>query len=84
MRIKDGRIVAALQLAAHIQITSKAVVTDSLKCCQIANRRKKHPQHTNNYIALMNPLQHYLKYFKGTILSSPGEEELHVCQLVKR
>ena len=32
-------IVAALQLADPIQITANEIVTDSLACCQIANRR---------------------------------------------
>ena len=44
-------IVAALQLATHLQSpTIEEIVTDSLGCCQIANRRKRHPQLTNNYI----------------------------------
>ena len=32
-------IVAALQLAVNINITTNEIVTDSLGCCQIANRR---------------------------------------------
>ena len=69
-------IVAALQLAAHIKTpTTKEIVTDSLGCCQIANRRKQHPQLTNNYIALMSPLQHYLKDFNGTLRWTPAHPE---------
>ena len=48
------------------------IVTDFLGCCQIAHRRKQHPQLTNNYIALMNPLKHDLKDFKGTIRWTPA------------
>ena len=69
-------IVAALQLAVHIQTpTTKEIVTDSLGCYQIANRRKRHPQLNNYYIALMNPLQHYLKDFKGTLRWNPAHPE---------
>ena len=69
-------IVAAVQLAAHVQTpTTEEIVTDSLGCCQIANRRKQHPQLTNDYIALMNPLQHYLKDFKGKIKRTPAQPE---------
>ena len=69
-------MVAALQLAAHIQSPiTKEIVTDSLGRCQIANRRKKYLQLTNNYVALMNPLQHYLKLFKGTIRGTPAHPE---------
>ena len=57
-----------LQLAAHIKTpTTNEIATDALECCQIANRRMRHPQLTNNYIALMNPLQHYLQDFKDTL-----------------
>ena len=42
-------IVAALHLAAHVLTpTIEEIVTDSLGCCQIANRRKRHSQLTNN------------------------------------
>ena len=59
-------IVAALQLAAHFKKqTIKEIVIDLLGCCQIANRRKQHPQLTNNCIALMHPLQQYVKDYKA-------------------
>ena len=59
-------IVAASQLAAYKQTpNAEEIVTDSLGCCQIANRRKLHPQFTNNYIALINPLQKYIKDYNG-------------------
>ena len=48
---------------------------DSLECCQIANRRKQHPQLTNNYIALTKHLQHYPKHFKSTITWIPAQPE---------
>ena len=48
---------------------------DSLGCCQIANRRKRQPQLTNNYIALMNPLQHHLRDFKDTLRWTPAHPE---------
>ena len=66
----------ALQIAAHNKTpTSKEIVADSLGCCQIANKRKQHPQLNNNYIALMTPLQHYLKDFKGTLRWTPAHPE---------
>ena len=34
-----------------------------------------HPQLTNNYIALINPLQHFLKEFKGTLRWTPAHPE---------
>ena len=65
-------VVEALQLAAHIQTpTKKEMATESPGCCQRACRRKDLPQLNNNYIALMNPLQHYLKDCKGTIRWTP-------------
>ena len=68
--------VAALQLAAHIQTPiTKVIATDSLGCCQIANKRKRHPQLTNNYIALMIQLQHYLKDFNDTLRWTPAHLE---------
>ena len=62
-------VVAALRLADYVQIITKEIVTDSLGCCQIDDRRtrKKHPQLTNNFIALMNQQQHYIKSFEGSI-----------------
>ena len=59
-------IVAVLQLAANIKISVNEILTDALGCCQIANRRKKHPQLNNNYIVIIGPLQHYLIDFEGT------------------
>ena len=35
----------------------------------------EHTQLTNNYIALMNPLQHYLKVFEGKIRWTPARLE---------
>ena len=58
-------IVASLHLAANINITTKEIVADSQGCYQTANIREKHPLLTDNYIALMSPLQHYLKGLKG-------------------
>ena len=49
-------IVAALQLATHIQIPTTEIVTDSKGCCQIASRKQRHHQLTNNYRALVNPI----------------------------
>ena len=61
-------IVAVLQLAAHLQAPEiKEIVTDSMGCYQITNRRMQHLQSTNNYTSLLNPLQHHLKDFKGTV-----------------
>ena len=69
-------IVTALQLAAHIQTpTTQEIVTDSLRCCQIAYRRNHHPQLNNYYIAQMNPLLHYLKDFKDKIRWTPAHPE---------
>ena len=69
-------IVAALQQAAQLQTpTTKMIVTDSLGCCQTANRRIGHLQLINGYIELMNPLQHYLKDFKGKMRWTPAHPE---------
>ena len=68
-------IVAGLQLAANIKISMGEIVADALGCCQIANRRKKHPQLTNNHIALMGPLQYYLKDFEDTLRLTPAHPE---------
>ena len=69
-------IMAALQLASHIQTpTTEEIVTDLLGCCQIANSRKRRPQFTNNYIALMNPLHHYVNVFKGTLRWTPAHPD---------
>ena len=63
-------------IATHIQTpTTKEIATGSLGCCQIANRSKRHPQLNNNYITLMNPLQHYLKAFKGKLRWTPANPE---------
>ena len=68
-------IVAALQLAPLIQITTNEIVTYSQGCCQTANRRRKHPQLTNSYMAFMNLLQHYFKHFEGTLRWTPAHPE---------
>ena len=70
-------ISAVLQLAANnnSSITMKEIVGDSLGCCQKAYMRKKHPQLTNNYIALMNPLQYPLKEFGGKLCWKPAHPE---------
>ena len=69
-------IVAALQQATHLQsLTIEEIVIDSLGCCQIANRRKRQSQLTNNYIALKGPLQHYINDYKGKIRWTPAHPE---------
>ena len=73
--VKLIAIVAALQLAANVQTpTTEEIVTDSMGNCQIANRRKQQPQLTNNYIALISPLQHLTDY-KGKIRWTPAHPE---------
>ena len=76
---------ATIQLAANREMSLDEIVTDALGCYQIANRRR-HPQLTNNYIALMGPLQHYLKGFEGTIRWTQHipKVKLNVSELVTR
>ena len=69
-----------LEIASAIQIIGnlkyiKELVTDALGSCHIASRRKKHPQLTNNYAAIKNPLKTTAKDFKGTLRWTPVHPE---------
>ena len=62
-------------VADNIKISMDEIVTYALGCCQIASRRRRYPQLTKNYIALMGPLQYYLKEFEGTLRWTPDHPE---------
>ena len=68
-------IMAAHQLAAHPNTNHARDSHRHLGYCQIASRAKYHQQLNNNYLAIMNPLQHYLKDFKGEIRWTPAHPE---------
>ena len=81
-------IVAALQLAAHIQTpTTIEIVINSLGCCHIANRMKKPPTAHKQLHCTYEPtttIPERLLRHDQMDSSQPREEELNVSQLVKR